>query len=270
MGAGTPEAVIVPQPFWYSATQGPRRTFASDSGDVADVAGNCPALVRSGGCTWANSEMGRALLFDGSTGYASQALTSPVYFINEASFSLSIWVYPTSFAAEQGLFDTIAIGGVGGRSDGFVLVQCATTGAVRCYSNGNYATSSALTLNLNRWNHVQLYRSAPTCAFRINGVDDLATTNALGGTLSGVSIILHGPVIGRYGDTAAGFFSGKIADVRLVVDAAPGLGEMRKDIQDPWRLLRNPKPSRSLSASSPRTFWAACDPGFDGLQNMGY
>lgn len=53
-------------PSLWLACPGPRRTFGGDAGDVGDLAGNTPALVRPPSATWATGPYGPAVAFDGA------------------------------------------------------------------------------------------------------------------------------------------------------------------------------------------------------------
>jgi hypothetical protein len=76
-------------PDFWARLAGPARTFAGDSGDIADARRLTPALVRTGGCVYAVGRRGPCLLLDGSTGYASGAVPA---LNNWTAQSVSLWV----------------------------------------------------------------------------------------------------------------------------------------------------------------------------------
>lgn len=126
-------------------------------------------------------------------------------------FSLSLWVKPAAFSAEQCLYDALVLSGGGGRTDAFVLVIVATSGGLRLFASGGYSTTTSLTLTAGAWNHVMVTRgpSSNNMLFYVNGTVD-------GGVVTmPTSITSGGAVLGRYADGAGGWLNGKIDDVAL-------------------------------------------------------
>ena len=152
---------------------------------------------RSGGC----------LSFDGINDYVNASSSS--FKFGTGNFSVSMWVYPTSFVSEVGLYDSLILGGVGGRTDAFVLVQNASTGNIRLFSQNAYTSATSNSLFLNTWNHIAIVRSGVTVTFYINGAPDPTTVTLPTNITSG------GAVLGRYSDVSGGYFSGRVDEVRI-------------------------------------------------------
>jgi len=162
--------------------------------------------------------LGQAISLNGSTSF----FLASTSIIGASNFTASMWVYPTSFAAEKGLFDTIpdGCGSCGSRLSAFVLVSTASTGKLRIYTNNGYQPTSSGALKLNQWNHIVFMRGGGTvnqAFYYINGVKDSVTV-----TLSpNINQLSQGNVvIGKYGDVAdnsgsTSFFPGRIDDVRV-------------------------------------------------------
>jgi hypothetical protein len=149
---------------------------------------------------------GGALSFNGTSSYLTTAYTpnQMLYANNVGDFVAWLWIYPTSFAAEKGLFDTLVLGGAGARKDSFVLVQNITTGKLRIFTNSAYSTATTGAVILNRWNFVAIARVAGSLTFFINGVQDISIT------MNATSLTSGGLTIGRYADSAGGFFAGNM------------------------------------------------------------
>lgn len=147
-------------------------------------------------------------LFDSSSDVL-RVLTSDDRLKFSGDVTVSMWVFPTSFAAEAALFDSLIIGGAGARTDAFVLVQDITDGKIRTFSNNGYHTASVGALTLNAWNHVVVRRSGTTINFYINGsVDATSFTDSINYSSGGLTL-------GRYSNAASGFFAGTLDELRV-------------------------------------------------------
>lgn len=232
-------------PAFWPYLDGPRRTASGDAGDAGDLTGNFRSGSRVGGCTWGYGPRGRCLDLDGSTGYLTYA-AGPTF--GTAEFTVLLWVYPTSFSGEQGLYDSLVLGGTGSRNDAFVLVQTATTGKLRIYHAGGYSSTTTNGLTLNAWNVVGLYRFQTTAVFVINGGIDPTAWGAFGASLSS-----GGATIGRYADAAGGFFAGKVDGVQ-VYRRVLSLAEIQRTTADPdWRLRPATAPDAVAAAPAAST-----------------
>src|SRR4051794_31337627 len=79
-------------PGTWLLTEGPRRTFAGDAGDVSDLMRGSKAGVRSGSVGWVDGLNGKALSFPGTAGNGV-TFTAPV---STNALTLSAWVYATA------------------------------------------------------------------------------------------------------------------------------------------------------------------------------
>lgn len=176
-----------------------------------DASGNANNGTLTNGPTWqsgVNCKAGECLNFNGTNNYLEGGMRD-IWKFGTGNFSVGMWVYPTSFNSEASLYDALILNGVGGRIDAFVMVQNATTGKLRLFTNGVYTSASTGNLTLNAWNYVGLVRSGTTATFYINGVADVTTV-----TLS-TNITSGGVILGRYSDVASGYFTGRIDEVRI-------------------------------------------------------
>jgi len=169
--------------------------------------GNNGTLVGGAGYTRGKLGQGIHLASGGSNDYFTASCEDAKFGSNP--FTVSLWVYPTSFSGERALYDALVLGGAGARANAFVLVQVATTGKLRIFTAGSYGTSSLGALTLNAWNHIALKRTGNTAYYYINGNLDTNTT-----TLS-TNITSGGLICGRYADSAAGYFDGDLDEISI-------------------------------------------------------
>ncbi|MFA5379480.1 MAG: LamG-like jellyroll fold domain-containing protein [Dehalococcoidia bacterium] len=155
----------------------------------------------------AEKKFGNASAQLSGTGYLTLASSDDFKF-GTADFTIDLWVYPTSFAGEMCLVDALVLGGAGARTDAFVLVVTATNGNLRIYKSGGYSSSTSGALTINTWNHVAVANISGTFKFFIGGTLD-ATTTTIPSVTSG------GLVIGRYADSAGGYFVGYMDEIRV-------------------------------------------------------
>jgi hypothetical protein len=123
-------------------------------------------------------------------------------------FTIDLWVYPTSFAADAAILDLLQLGGGGSRYDSFVLILNATDGKLKLYRNGGYGSATAGALTINQWNHIAIENIRGVFTYFINGTKD-ATTDTISPITSG------GLVFGRYADSAGGWFTGRMEEIRV-------------------------------------------------------
>jgi hypothetical protein len=144
--------------------------------------------------------------FDGNGDYVV-APNSVDFAFGTGDFTVEGWVYTTSLASEQTLFDTLPIGGIASRTTSFVLV-IATTGKLRFYSNNAYSSSTSNSVSINTWHHFAMVRSSGTINIYIDGVSGLSVSNTTNFSNTGC-------VIGRYGDDPNGYMNGFIDELRI-------------------------------------------------------
>lgn len=150
--------------------------------------------------------------FNGSSDYLTAPTGSAFQFAGD--FCVEGFTYPYSFASEQCLFDGLPIGGAGARSNTFVLVISATTGTLRIYSSGGYSLTTSNAFILNSWNHWVIMRTGNTISIFVNGVRGSTVT-------ASPNYSAGGCVIGRYGDSAAGYALYYGSSVRIVNGSNP-------------------------------------------------
>jgi hypothetical protein len=157
------------------------------------------------GSSWSN-------YFNGSTDYLTAPTGSAFQFSGD--FCVEGFCYPYAFSSEQSLFDTCPIGGVGNRSNAFVLVCNGATGALRIFTNGAYTTATSNTFSLNSWNHWAIMRSGTTLSIFINGVRGFTTTLT-------TNFSTGGCVIGRNGDAAGNYALCYLSNIRVTNASTP-------------------------------------------------
>ena len=169
--------------------------------------GNNGQFANTSASSAVTGKIGQAAQFNGTNQYIYGSWATLA--LGTGDFTVSLWVDPSSFASEAGLFDTALLNGDGRRDNAMVLVQNASTGSLRIFSQGSYGASTNGALKLNSMNHVVITRTGTTIHFYINGSLD-STTETLNTNLT-----FGGEVIGRYADSPAGYFTGSIDDVRV-------------------------------------------------------
>ena len=157
---------------------------------------------------WTNGKYGSALKFDGSDDSVvisgSNVAGHPLDFTGAQPFSISAWVYPTSFATYKMIY---AKSPGAGEYQGFLGLS--STGAVGFGAGGYLDMISTNVVSLNAWSHIVAVYDGANGRVYINGV--LSNTDASMTTMS------H-----RNGNVMIGVlrgttypFSGSIDDVRI-------------------------------------------------------
>jgi len=145
--------------------------------------------------------------FDGNSDSLTLAASDDFRFSTN-DFTIDFWVYPNNFTNEMGIADALVNGGVGSRTDAFVLVIAATTGKLRIFANNAYSSATSGALTVSQWNHVEIANISGTFKFFINGTLDATTTTV-------PNITSGGFVIGKYADAAAGYLDGWTDEYRV-------------------------------------------------------
>ncbi|MEK7618190.1 MAG: LamG domain-containing protein, partial [Patescibacteria group bacterium] len=184
-----------------------RGVQASDSSN----SGNTGTLT--GGVSWTDGKRGKALSFNGTTGYVSTSLQiSPAQY---TSLTMSAWVYPTAQSGLGDTFKSILNGDDGGYDRGFGIRT----------SHGNYEVqvgdtswNTGVAYSTNAWDHIVVVYTASQISIYKNGT---ATNYGSGGTFGAST---QGLLIAE--DTACGtcYFAGKIDDVRIYNRALSATG----------------------------------------------
>lgn len=215
-------------PSLWLRVAGPERTFASDSGDVADAIGGTPAGVRSGGCTWADGPRGKCLAFDGSTG----TVTLGIVAAPGPDITVMAWARSTSASGSQPIaateFDGTAVSfllSVGPASQSYA-------GGFSYYHEGWQSAPGGADLRGDGlWHHHAGVVSGATIAYYVDGV--LVSSAA---TLAPRVNSATDTQVGYYPHEAARF-PGQIDDFRIYPRALSA-AEVARNFADPDRRLR--------------------------------
>jgi hypothetical protein len=130
---------------------------------------------------WVTSGGKLASDFDGVNDYV---VSTQGRQIGSQPFTVSAWIYPTTFANNRAVFDTLSISGSGGRTNDFVL-YVTTAGLLQIYRSGGFGTVSTLAVTLNAWNFIALARIESTAAYYINS--EQAGTTGLSTVVNGLN-----------------------------------------------------------------------------------
>ena len=170
-----------------------------------------------------------SLLFDGSTGYLT-APSSANFDLGSGNFTIEMWIYPTSTAAEQILINKVATASVVGSFD----IRMSTTGQIRTLVSQSAGvswtndTTSTLTVNFNQWNHIAFVRNGNIFTRYINGVD-------AGGYTSAITLVYESAVTLNIAANGNGTskFTGYMTGVRVVKGTALYTAAFTRPIQPP-------------------------------------
>lgn len=133
------------------------------NGNANDVLG-----VQNGTSTNVVYSSGNGVINQGAGLDGTAYVTLGTGITTTTTFSLSIWLYPTSTA---GSYASIAV--TGGGSVG--LYFNPTTNKMNYYYSGDHASSTSLTQNA--WNHVCITVNAGSLTFYLNGVANGTSTS---------------------------------------------------------------------------------------------
>jgi Concanavalin A-like lectin/glucanases superfamily len=108
-----------------------------------------------------------SMAFDGTGDYlAFKTGPNPNFALGSGDWTVEMWMYPTSVAATNTVFDIYD-----GNSAGRFLVQLNTNSTIGFYgASAATRTISTGTVTLNSWNHVALCKSGSSTRIFINGV----------------------------------------------------------------------------------------------------
>ncbi|MFA6269545.1 MAG: LamG domain-containing protein, partial [archaeon] len=161
-----------------------------------------------------NGKVGNALVFDGTDDYVAFANNS-LFNFNKNDFTISVWVYPTSFSGYNGLFSGSSYTGT--CQNGY-SIYTFNTGVVKLSTNcavSNLVTSGTETLTLGAWNHVIITRNGTGASGLNIYINAVAGSAPATGDVS-INTASVGTVIGRYYANYSGhYFDGLIDNFRL-------------------------------------------------------
>lgn len=229
-------------PVFWAALDGPRRTFASDTGDAADLTGCAPAGVRASGATWGTSPFGPCLTFDGTaSGYAEfgsvDKLPQGTAAYTIACTCLATWSNPNVWQ------DIVQYGSP---------QHYAGIGQVNAVLMANMYNSwvQGPDPSVGVWRRVAVTWGQGSPSPHRTYIDGRLAGEAASvyGAVEGKTLRLGGPVIGT-----DSYFKGSIADVQ-VFDYLFTAEQALADAADPWRRLRErPRADMVLASAGAST-----------------
>jgi hypothetical protein len=157
---------------------------------------------------YSTSVIGGSGYFDGSGDYLNGPTTGQ--FAPTGDFTISMWFYPTSFAAS---YYVLAGSWNAGASDEW-LIQYDNTGAIRFLTTTDSTFSAAGVVKLNQWQFLSISRSGSTVTGYINGTSFRSYT--LTGTVGSATKTVY---VGIQAGTTWPYV-GYISDYRLVAGSA--------------------------------------------------
>lgn len=155
-----------------------------------------------------------AIVFNGTTDYLQA--TEPAVFTPIGDYTVEAWIYSTSFATAQTIFQ------INGNNNTFAgcRLDIGTTGTLTLLVSLNGTAhainaTSTLTIATNTWTHVAVVRSGGTIYVFANGrLYTSGATNALN-ALMPASLTRIGALLGAVGATTSQYFVGRMADIRV-------------------------------------------------------
>jgi hypothetical protein len=190
-------------------------TGSNGSTIFTDAGSNAIAVARFGNTqiSTAQSRWGSGSgLFDGNGDYLTAGPNAALQF-GSVNFTVEMWVRFNAMSGYQALYDTLAIGGNGGRAGGFVFVV-ESTGKLNVFSNGAFRGASTTALAVNTWHHIALVRGNTTWSYKING-----TTDATSFTHS-INLTDQSFICGRAGNAADYYLNAYVQDLRATKGSA--------------------------------------------------
>ena len=157
---------------------------------------------------WSASTNGGSGYFDGTGDYLNGPATGQ--FAPTGNFTISMWIYPTSFAAS---FYVLAGSWNTGTSNEW-LIQYDNTGAIRFLTTTDSTFSAAGVIKLNQWQFISISRTGSTLTGYVNGTSFRSYT--LTGTVGVATKIVY--IGAQIGTTWP--YIGYMADFRLVDGSA--------------------------------------------------
>jgi hypothetical protein len=157
---------------------------------------------------WSAPVLGGSGYFDGTGDYLNGPTTGQ--FAPTGDFTISMWFYPTSFAAS---YYVLAGSWNAGASDEW-LIQYDNTGAIRFLTTTDSTFSAAGVVKLNQWQFLSISRSGSTVTGYINGTSFRSYT--LTGTVGSATKTVY---VGIQAGTTWPYV-GYISDYRLVAGSA--------------------------------------------------
>ena len=162
-----------------------------------------------GATTWSGSVLGGSGYFDGTGDYLNGPSTGQ--FAPTGDFTISMWFYPTSFAAS---YYVLAGSWVSSGASDEWLIQYDNAGAIRFLTTTDSTFSATGVVKLNQWQFLTVSRSGSTVTGYINGTSFRSYT--LTGTVGSATKTVY---VGIQAGTTWPYV-GWISDYRLVSGSA--------------------------------------------------
>lgn len=186
---------------------------STKAGDFSGT-GNTGTLTGTTLPAWVDGKRGKALDFDGSSGYVDLFNPSSLYATGDVT--LSAWVYPHSLNSSQ--HKNWIVSGRRTETSPVYGLQVAPTGIGISFQTDNLDNGSlgyvnklgTVTINLNEWVHVSVVRDGTDLYFYKNGV--LIDQDSFS---AGNLYATNGYLIGRGYNGGTFYFDGVIDEVRI-------------------------------------------------------
>ncbi len=148
-------------------------------------------------------------MFDGNSDYLLTATDSNLV-IGSGDFTAECWIYPTSFAAVQGVIDRRRSGDA---SNYDWTTYLNTDNTLNFYaSGGTRITSSAL--SINQWYHTAVVKNSGTTTLYVNGVSQGTWGDSATYPSNQITFGAYGPSLSSL------WYSGYISNFRLLIGTA--------------------------------------------------
>jgi hypothetical protein len=148
---------------------------------------------------------GASIAFDGNGDYLTVGANSALSF-GSNPFTIETFAYFSS-SANMALYDTLPIGGAGGRNSGFVLIK-DNTNRLNVFSAGGFQGVSSISAPIGQWCYIALTKSGSTWSYQIDNQPAGSFTYAFSPTDNNATI-------GRLGDGADYYINGYLDECRV-------------------------------------------------------
>jgi hypothetical protein len=228
---------------WFLMGQ-PRRTYPSDTGDVADLTGSVPAGVRTSACTWAAGPRGSCLAINGdNTTVVQFPAVSATGLVGD--FTFMTWGIETGAGG--------AVMAASTQNDyhdanGWTTYHSPAAGGIWDFLFFN-ATFFRVNIGIDgRWHHYAITGRVVSGSTILMQYFDGVPVNA--GTATGVTIqpTTHPLMIGRRDYATYDPVRGSMDDVRFY-GRALSAAEIAREYADPYWRLRPPSRAGRLAAT---------------------
>jgi hypothetical protein len=184
--------------------------FDEGHGSVSNNSGNLhsqtPANIS--GPTWSNNgKFGKALIFSGSSSFASLTTNDAYNFTDD--FTISAWIKPANFG--NGNFGVILDRSNG--VNGFSFTLNGASNSLRFRANGTNIDANANIISVDVWQYVSVVHNGSNLTFYVNGLPQGSST--LSAITSAHNATCH---LGNNSSTTAGF-NGLIDEVKIYSSA---------------------------------------------------